>query len=101
MKATLILHQKIVLKHKDGIRFAIFEFVIWQIAKNKDYPLGLKYRAWISENQKTVFGFDNHRPKGPHLHIGEREIGYVYRGTEQLKQDIVAMIRMEGFIYEE
>ena len=101
MKATLILHQKMVLKHKDGVRYAIFEFVIWQIVKNKDYPEGLKYRAWLSEQQKTVFGFDNHRPKGPHLHIGEKEIGYVYRGVEQLKLDIIAMIRMEGFIYEE
>lgn len=75
--------------------------MIWKIAVNKHYPEGIKYRAWISETGETLFGFDNHKPKGPHLHIGETEVGYVFRGMDALRADIGAMIKKEGFIYED
>ena len=77
---------------------AIFETVTWKIPKSKDYPEGIKYRAWVSEDGETVFGFDNHKPKGPHLHIGDQEVGYVFRGMDALRADIEAMIKKEGFI---
>ena len=89
------------MNHEDGNRFAIFEIVIWKIPVSKDYPDGIKYRAWVSENGETLFGFDNHKPKGLHLHIGEREVGYVFRGMDALRADIGAMIKKEGFIYED
>jgi hypothetical protein len=101
VKAIEILQQKMVLKHEDGIRLAIFEIVIWQVPVSSEYPHGVKYRAWLSESGETHFGFDSHKPKGPHLHIGEVEIGYVYRGIKALREDIGAMIRKEGFIYED
>ncbi len=100
MKATEILHQKMVLKHKDGKRLAIFEFVVWRIPKSIDYPEGVKFRAWLSENGETLFGLDNHRPKGPHLHVRDLEVAYVYRGLEALRVDLIAMIEKEVFIYE-
>ena len=59
---------------------------------------GLKYRAWLSEEGSTLFGLDNHKPKGPHLHVREVEVGYVFRGLDSLRQDIVAMIEKESFI---
>ena len=101
MKAIEFFRQKLVLNHKDGNRFAIFEIVIWKIPVSKDYPDGIKYRAWVSENGETLFGFDNHKPKGPHLHIGDSEVGYVFRGMDALRADIGAMIKKEGFIYED
>ena len=100
MKATEIFHQKQVLKHKDGKRLAIFEMIIWKIPVSRDYPDGLKYRAWLSEAGNTLFGLDSHKPKGPHLHVREVEVGYVFRGLDSLRQDIIAMIEKEGFIYE-
>jgi hypothetical protein len=100
MDATQIFHQKVTLKHKDGKRLGLFEMVVWQIPKTKDYPDGLKYRAWFSENDNTIFGYDNHKPKGPHLHIRDIEVGYIFRGYDELMQDIRAMIEKEGFIYE-
>lgn len=100
MKAMEIFHQKQVLKHKDGKRLAIFEIIIWKIQVSRDYPDGIKYRAWLSEAGVSLFGFDNHKPKGPHLHIREVEIGYVFRSLDSLHQDIVAMIEKEGFVYE-
>ncbi len=55
----------------------------------------------MSEGGVTLFGFDNHSPKGPHLHVREIEVGYVFRGLDALREDIIAMIRREGFAYEE
>jgi hypothetical protein len=100
VKAEEIFRQKQVLNHASGERIAIFEVVIWKVPTTKDYPNGIKYRAWFSEAGQTLFGFDNHKPKGPHLHIGNREVGYVFRGLDALRQDIAAMIQKEGFIYE-
>lgn len=100
MKAAEIFHQKQVLKHRDGKRLAIFEIIIWKIPGSKNFPDGLKYRAWLSEEGNTLFGLDNHKPKGPHLHVREVEVGYMFRGLDSLRQDIIAMIEKEGFIYE-
>ncbi len=101
MKAQEYFRQKRVLNHTDGTRLAIYEIVVWRVLVSKDYPQGIKYRAWVSEEGKTLFGFDNHKPKGPHLHVGETEVGYVFRGFDALREDIGAMIRKEGFIYED
>ena len=98
MKAVETFRQKLTLNHQNGKRMAIFEVVIWKIPLSKDYPEGIKYRAWVSENEDTLFGFDHHKPKGPHLHIGDHEVGYVFRGLDALRADIEAMIQKEGFI---
>ena len=97
MRATELLHQKMTLNHSDGTRSAILEIVVWQVPKSGDYPEGIKFRAWFSESGETIFGLDNHKPKGAHLHIRDLEIGYVFRGIDALIEDIVAMIRKEGF----
>ena len=101
MKAQKLFHQKVVLNHRLSTRLAIFEVAIWRVPVNRLYPDGIKYRAWLSEAGKTILGFDNHQPKGPHQHIGEREVGYVFRGISALREDILAMIVEEGFIYED
>jgi hypothetical protein len=97
MKATPLLHQKITLKHSDDLRTAILEVVVWNVGPSRDYPEGIKFRAWFSEKGKTIFGVDNHKPKGPHLHIREVEVGYVFRGLDALMEDVIAMIKKEGF----
>ena len=99
--ANKIFHQKVTMEHTDGHRLALFEMVVWRIPKSKEYPHGVKYRAWLSENNETLFGFDNHKPKGPHLHIRAIEVGYHFRGIDELMRDIRVMIEKEGFIYED
>jgi len=101
MAASLVFQQKVTLEHGNGDRQAIFEMVVWRIPKSRDYPEGMKYRAWLSEVGITIFGFDNHKPKGPHLHIRDMEVGYLFRGFDELMADIRVMIEKEGFIYEE
>ena len=100
MKAELLFHQKIVLRHHVQNELGIFEVIVWRVPKSRTYPDGVKYRAWLSMNGATIFGFDNHKPKGPHLHIGEKEMDYVYRGLAQLRVDILALIDGAGFYYE-
>jgi len=77
----------VTLNHEDGKRRAIFEMIVYNLPRSKDYPVGIKYRAWFSEDGKALFGFDNHKPKGPHLHIRETEIGYNYRLVDELMKD--------------
>ncbi len=101
MASSKIFHQKVTLEHRSSRRIALFEMVVWQIPRSKEYPEGLKYRAWLSEIGETVFGFDNHKPKGHHLHIGTKEVGYLFRGFNELMKDIKVMIEKEGFIYED
>jgi hypothetical protein len=100
MKAIEVFHEKRVLFHSKGQRMAVLEVVIWRVPQSQGYPEGVKYRAWLSENGQTIFGFDNHQPKGPHLHVVDKELGYVFRGIKELREDILAMILEEGFIYE-
>jgi hypothetical protein len=101
MKAVKLFHQKIGLEHKQDKRIAVFEFVVWKVPVSAAYPEGIKFRAWLSDAGATLFGFDNHKPKGPHLHYRDTELGYVYRGLSELKEDVIAMIRKEGFKYED
>jgi hypothetical protein len=101
MNATLVFHQKLTLRNESGTREAIFEMIVWKVPKDKDFPEGIRYRAWMSEEGVTLFGFDNHKPKGPHLHVGEKELGYLFRGYDELVKDIRKMIEQEGYVYED
>lgn len=101
MRAQEVFRQKRYLEHRDGDRIAIFEIVIWQVPSSNAYPTGVKYRIWLSAEGQTIFGIDNHKPKGHHLHVGNVEMPYVYRGVDELRSDAAKLIRQEGFIYED
>ena len=101
MRAQEVFRQKRYLEHQDGDRIAIYEIVIWKVPTSIAYPNGVKYRVWLSEDGQTIFGIDNHKPKGHHLHVGKVEMPYVYRGVDELRSDAGKLIRQEGFIYED
>lgn len=101
MIAKLLFRQKRFLTDSTGERFAIFDAVIWNVPRSASFPEGVKYRIWLSENGKTLVGFDNHRPKGHHLHLGNVELPYLFLGVDRLRRDMGEMIRKEGFIYED
>lgn len=100
VRAQEVLRQKRFLEHTDGKRIAIYEIVIWELPTSGAYPEGVKYRVWLSEEGKTLFGIDNHKPKGHHLHLKGVELPYVYRGIDGLRKDAEKLIKQEGFIYE-
>jgi len=101
VRAQEIFRQKLYLVHQDGVRLAIYEVAIWKIPVSMEFPNGIKYRVWLSESGRTIFGIDNHRPKGHHLHLGNVEMPYLYRDVDELKTDAANLIRQEGFIYED
>lgn len=53
---------------------AVVEIKIWDVPKSKDYPSGRKFSLFLVAEGEVVVGFDNHKPKGPHLHLGNREL---------------------------
>ncbi|HBE01137.1 MAG TPA: hypothetical protein DC049_01490 [Spirochaetia bacterium] len=62
----------------------IVEFNIFQLRNVKDYPNNIKYRLIctdIRNNRKILF--DNHKPKGHHYHIDEKE--YLYNFISEIK----------------
>lgn len=38
MSAKLIFHQKVTLDHRDEKRSGLFEMVVYQVPRSKDYP---------------------------------------------------------------
>jgi hypothetical protein len=101
-KAIKLFHHKGNLEHhRDKQRVAVFEFIAWRVKESLHYPEGIKYRAWLSEDGITLFGLDNHKPKGHHLHLRNLEIQYFFRDLDSLKLDVVIMVRKEGFIIDE
>ena len=85
-KATLVFHEKLSLN--SGL---ISERKIWKIARSPNYPSGFKYRL-VLVNPKThevVLLYDNHAPKGAHIHWDDRERNYEFVSLEQLLKDFI------------
>ena len=99
MKAQLRFHQKVVLFTPGGRRSAVAELKVWDVPVSEHYPEGMKYSLFLVEQQtgEVLVGFDNHKPKGPHVHIGGEEIDYEFQGTDQLIEDFWELARKEGF----
>lgn len=99
-KATLIYHSKVNVIHKRTDEVAIAELKVWEVPESDDFPEGLKYSAFLvaKESGRVIVGFDNHKPKGPHLHQGDEEILYDFRGTDELIDDFWSLVSKEGFL---
>ncbi|MFI5391653.1 MAG: DUF6516 family protein [Bacteriovoracales bacterium] len=85
-KGTKILHQKFPL---DG--GLLSERIIWKLSPTIQYPLGFKYR-WILVNPITcevILLYDNHWPKGPHIHGSKGERPYEFINLEELRKDFI------------
>ena len=97
-KAKLILFRKQTLN--SGL---LMERKIWQIAKSDRYPDSIKYRLVLVDPKKhvVILLYDNHWPKGPHIHRANREREYVYRGVEKLLQDFLQESDVEERRYRE
>ena len=91
MKARLRYYIKNTLRN----RFLI-ELSIHEVGISSKYPDGIKY-GLICKDLKTGNHvlFDNHHPKGPHIHIGDREIAYEYVNDERLIADFEVFVLKE------
>lgn len=81
-RAVRVFHEKI--RTAEGV---IVELKVWQVAKSKNYPEGVKYSFFASQSGKILVGYDNHKPKGHHRHFGGEEEPYGFKGFDRLRQD--------------
>ena len=96
-KATLILHEKVVLA--DG---AIVEVVVWRLPKSTaDRPHGIKYRLYFGRGGKCIVRYDNEVGKGDHRHVVGREMPYRFVSVAKLRRDFETDIRKYGDYDEE
>ncbi len=97
MKAEPFLREKRILVHRTTGELAIAELKIWKVPKSKDYPWGVKFSLFLVSSGQVLVGIDNHKPKGPHLHLGEQEISYLFQNERDLVNDFWDLTRKAGF----
>ena len=83
-KAELIIHQK--LTSSKGL---ISELSIWKLKASERYPDGIRYRLILVDPASGFVHllFDNHWPKGHHVHVGEKEEPYHFTSVVNLVQE--------------
>jgi hypothetical protein len=74
----------------------IVELSIHEVGKSKNYPDGIKY-GLICKDLKTdsYVLMDNHHPKGPHVHVNDREFLYEYVNDDLLIEDFKKFVLNE------
>jgi hypothetical protein len=88
MKARLVRFEKFILRKRFTIEISVHE-----IKNSKQYPDGLKWGLVCVDrvSGKKVL-MDNHHPKGPHYHIDEMEMPYVFTNLDQLVNDFRKLV---------
>ena len=68
------------------------EIKVWRLPLSVRYPDGLKYRLVLvnPETGEVLLLFDNHWPKGPHIHFAGSEVAYLFAGLVELLTDFRA-----------
>lgn len=88
MVATLIYWHKARLQ--EGY---VLEMEIHRVAKSSRYPDGVKYGLVLADlKTKHRVLMDNHHPKGPHIHLNNRELPYRYIDEERLIDDFKKLV---------
>lgn len=88
-------HLKYYTKNNLYGRYVI-ELSIYEVGVSQKYPDGIKY-GLICKDLKTgnLVLMDNHHPKGPHVHINDREISYEYTSDTKLIEDFQNLVFRE------
>jgi hypothetical protein len=87
------------LVHSRSTEIAVAELKVWDVPVTGHYPEGLKYSLFLvaRETGRVIVGFDNHKPKGPHLHHHGKELDYEFRSMDELVEDFWHWVEKEGF----
>jgi hypothetical protein len=97
VKAVALFSEKRLLLNRKTGDAAVAELKVWQVPVSRDYPEGRKFSLFLVVSGRTVIGIDNHKPKGPHFHLGDQELPYLYRGVEKLLADFWEMSMKAGY----
>ena len=95
MKAKLVLQEKRLVE--GGGRIGVAELKVWEVPRSDEYPTGRKFRLFFVVDGNVAVGLDNHKPKGPHLHLEGREVPYPFTTLDQLVEDFWGFVRKAGF----
>lgn len=97
-KTLLLFHLKLSLP-----KGLITERKIWKVPISERYPFGIKYRLVLVDPKAhcVVLLFDNHWPKGPHIHWDDKERSYEFVSIEQLLKDYIQESEVEEKRYHE
>lgn len=99
MKARLRYFNKVTLLHRSGDISAVAELKVWDVGVSVRYPDGIKFSLFLVEPKSgdVVLGMDNHKPKGPHLHIEGSERPYRFTTLDQLVDDFWRFAAAKGY----
>ncbi len=92
-----MFREKRLLIHRKTGTIAIAEIKIWSVPKSKDCPEGRKFSLFLVLEGAILVGMDNHKPKGPHLHLGNQEVPYLYRDEKTLLRDFWELAGKAGY----
>ena len=71
----------------------MLEIEIFQVGKSLKYPEGVKYGLiFVDTKTGRKVLMDNHHPKGPHVHIDDKERPYRFIDEVTLIKDFKAMV---------
>jgi len=84
--AELLFHEKLTLA--TGL---IREIKVWRMPKSPRYPDGVKYRMALVDptTGDVLILYDNHWPKGHHVHRAEVEEPYEFASVADLMMDFL------------
>jgi hypothetical protein len=85
-RARLLIASKLTL----GSGY-IEEAKIWIVPVSERYPEGIRFRLVLVDRRtgEIALLYDNHWPKGPHVHAGGVETRYRFRSVEKLLKDFL------------
>jgi len=68
----------------------IEEVKVWSVPVSEKYPEGIRFRlALVRGTGEIALLYDNHWPKGPHVHGGGTQAPYQFKSVEQLLKDFL------------
>ena len=99
MKATLQYHRKLTVIDPRSLETGVCELKVWKVSESRDYPEGIKFSLFLVSRAtgEVVVGIDSHKPKGPHLHEGDRESVYEFSGGDHLVDDFWERVKRKGY----
>lgn len=99
MKAKLRFHRKVLRVRPESRSIAVAELKIWDLPRPSSAETGIKFSLFLVDLRTgmVIVGFDNHRPKGPHLHHLGEERTYEFVSAERLVDDFWMLVEKEGF----
>lgn len=97
VKAEILFREKRIVTNRMTGDIAFAEIKVWNVPRSAYYPTGRKFSLFLVSGGTTLVGIDNHKPKGPHLHLGDREVPFEYLTDEKLLADFWALARKAGY----